>query len=161
MDSDLFPLKSVGDVRKLFERHLSRGRDEVSKTFSAVSKTCQDVNDEPNLALLSIVAGAVENNMTMAKSLASISESDTSHLAASDEVRTTNSKTHYFLNLPLRPITPYIHFAQVFGFHIIFLCTKVFALFYITYIGFKMMRKPENPKIYMKIHLVYNRPLQC
>ena len=87
MDSDLFPLKSVGDVRKLFERHLNRGRDKNgSKKNSAISKPCHEIVDEPNLALLSIVAGSIESNMTMAKSLASISESDSSQLAANEEV---------------------------------------------------------------------------
>ena len=43
-DRPLFPLKTVGQVRRLFEAHLNR--------------------PEPNLALLSIVAGYVENTLT-------------------------------------------------------------------------------------------------
>ena len=43
-DRPLFPLKTVGQVRRLFETHLAR--------------------PEPNLALLSIVAGYVENTLT-------------------------------------------------------------------------------------------------
>lgn len=43
-DRPLFPLKTVGQVRRLFETHLTR--------------------PEPNLALLSIVAGYVENTLT-------------------------------------------------------------------------------------------------
>ena len=58
-DSDLFPLRTVGDVRKLFERHLRRrSRDaDVTKAAESVST----YSKEPNLALLSIVAGAIEN----------------------------------------------------------------------------------------------------
>ena len=43
-DRSLFPLKTVGQVRRLFETQLAR--------------------PEPNLALLSIVAGYVENTLT-------------------------------------------------------------------------------------------------
>ena len=42
--SDYFPLKTVGDVLKLFEYELSK--------------------QEPNLAILSIIAGEIENSMT-------------------------------------------------------------------------------------------------
>jgi hypothetical protein len=58
-DSDLFPLRTVGDVRKLFERHLRRlsGDADVTKAAESVST----YSKEPNLALLSIVAGAIEN----------------------------------------------------------------------------------------------------
>jgi len=47
--SDLFPLKTVGDVLKLFEFELS--------------------GTDPNLAMLSIVAGEIENSMTNCKSM--------------------------------------------------------------------------------------------
>ena len=79
-DSDLFPLRTVGDVRKLFERHLNRRRrndaDSETPTYA----------DEPNLVLLSIVVGAVENSMTIAKSLTSMVGSDAESLAALDQV---------------------------------------------------------------------------
>ena len=45
--SDFFPLKTVGDVLKLFEYELSK--------------------KEPNLVMLSIVAGEIENSMTNVK----------------------------------------------------------------------------------------------
>ena len=48
-DRPLFPLKTVGQVRALFESHLARS--------------------EPDLALLSIVAGFVENTLTAATSI--------------------------------------------------------------------------------------------
>lgn len=47
--SDYFPLKTVGDVLKLFEYELSK--------------------QEPNLAILSIIAGEIENSMTNCRPL--------------------------------------------------------------------------------------------
>ena len=47
--SDYFPLKTVGDVLKLFEYELSKL--------------------EPNLAILSIIAGEIENSMTNCRTL--------------------------------------------------------------------------------------------
>jgi hypothetical protein len=86
MDTDLFPLRTIGDVRKLFERHLNRGRitDDSTTTTTAVTTTSgpnvgdseENYRTEPNLVLLSIVAGAIENNMTIAKSLTSMFGSD-------------------------------------------------------------------------------------
>ena len=83
MDSDLFPLRTIGDARKLFERHLNRGRKSDDSTASTTTTETTNVGDsdekyrtEPNLVLLSIVAGAIENNMTIAKSLTSMFGSD-------------------------------------------------------------------------------------
>ncbi len=45
--SSLFPLSTVGDVRKLFQSELE--------------------TPDPNLSLLSVVAGAIENQWTQAK----------------------------------------------------------------------------------------------
>ena len=78
-DSDLFPLRTIGDARKLFERHLSRLRPVTAETDDSIYAS------EPNLVLLSIVIGAIENNMTIAKSLSSILDGDSS--LAIDQVR--------------------------------------------------------------------------
>ena len=76
MDSDLFPLRTIGDIRQLFERHLKRDNSQNVKMAQS-SKHADDVITEPNLVLLSIVAGSIENNMTMAKTLTSMFGSDT------------------------------------------------------------------------------------
>ena len=80
-DSDLFPLRTVGDVRKLFERHLNRRR----RTDADLSTT-PTYADEPNLVLLSIVVGAIENNMTIAKSLMSTVGADADSFQSLDQV---------------------------------------------------------------------------
>ncbi len=55
---NLFPLKTVNDVRKLFEKQLATGN--------------------PDLALLSIVAGTIENTMTKATEVNTASGPDPS-----------------------------------------------------------------------------------
>ena len=55
--SDFFPLRTIGDVLKLFECQLEKTNGEETN------------EKEPNLALLSIVAGAIENSMTQCKPL--------------------------------------------------------------------------------------------
>jgi hypothetical protein len=77
MDSDLFPLRTIGDVRTLFERHLKRDSSQNIKMAQSSKHSDDVINGEPNLVLLSIVAGSIENNMTMAKTLTSMFGSDT------------------------------------------------------------------------------------
>ena len=100
-DSDLFPLRTVGDVRKLFERHLNcrRRNDADSETPTYA--------DEPNLVLLSIVVGAVENSMTIAKSLTSMVGSDAESLAALDQVCQEPSVALNRIQMSLITITCY------------------------------------------------------
>ena len=51
--SEFFPLRKIGDVLNLFEHQLKQQNDKDGK--------------EPNLTMLAIVAGAIENSMTQGK----------------------------------------------------------------------------------------------
>ena len=75
--SDYFPLKTVGDVLKLFEYELSKA--------------------EPNLAILSIVAGEIENSMTNCRPLMK-DESSLDLEKCSDAINHNNSIEKLFRN---------------------------------------------------------------
>ena len=87
--SDFFPLKTVGDVLKLFEYELNKV--------------------EPNLAILSVVAGEIENSMTNCRPLVKddISvdlqkSSNASHHI--NEQKTDNDSDLTNTNLPIEPV---------------------------------------------------------
>ena len=78
LDRPLFPLSTVGQVRNLFEAHLKR--------------------PQPNLALLSLVAGYVENSLTQAKETMTFPGDAR---AEEDDAKETEDVTN--VNLPIDP----------------------------------------------------------
>ena len=79
-DRILFPLRTIGNIRKLFDAHIKR--------------------PEPNLALLSIVCGFVENTLTCASAIKCDAplEGDAADVQDDDD---GDDLTH--VNLPIRP----------------------------------------------------------
>ena len=87
--SNFFPLKTVGDVLKLFEYELNK--------------------EEPNLAILSIVTGEIENSMTNCRPLVKDDISGDLENSSNTSRHTTEQKTDNDndltnTNLPIEPV---------------------------------------------------------